>query len=52
MPMFQSRNRGAFGFKLIMNTFEYLGILAFQSRNRGAFGFKSHAGRTSASGVS
>ena len=40
--MFQSRNRGAFGFKfdLTVEDPNIFDITAFQSRNRGAFGFK------------
>ena len=38
--MFQSRNRGTFGFKYIDSVWRVYKANEFQSRNRGTFGFK------------
>ena len=38
--MFQSRNRGTFGFKGSEIHSEKVNQVSFQSRNRGTFGFK------------
>ena len=37
--LFQSRNRGTFGFKFVEVIVEKI-VIEFQSRNRGTFGFK------------